>query len=414
MAFLIIDSYTDVTIVSTPPDKFYNMDVSSITFSFFMIFTGAAVLASLALYTRQPLIIAYIVLGALIGPYGFHFVTDLKLLAEISQVGIIFLLFLLGLDMQPSALLATLKKATFIAIVSSLLFALIGYGVAIAFQFAQNEAIIIGAAMMFSSTIIGIKLLPTTILHHRHMGEMMIGLLLIQDVIAIFVLLILLSGDLGKFNIQTMVHTLIALPLFIIAAMLFVRYVLLPLIARFDRFHEYIFLLAIGWCLGLAEAAHWVGLSGEIGAFIAGISIATSPISQYIAVNLRPLRDFFLILFFFSLGARFDLTVLADIAIPAVVMALLMLTFKPLIFQKLLRKHAKEKRILAWDIGFRLGQTSEFSLLIAYVAASASLIGKEASHLIQATAILTFLISSYIVVLNYPTPIAIKDELRRD
>ncbi len=81
-----------------------------------------------------------------------------------------------------------------------------------------------------------------------------------------------------------------------------VRYVLLPLITRFDRFHEYIFLLAIGWCLGLAESARALGLSEEIGAFIAGIAIATSPISQYIAVNLKPLRDFFLILFFFSVG----------------------------------------------------------------------------------------------------------------
>lgn len=390
------------------------MDTSSITFSFFMIFSGAAVLASAALYTRQPLIIAYIVLGALIGPYGLHFVTDLKLLAEVSQVGIIFLLFLLGLDMQPSALLATLKNATLIALASSLVFAAVGYSIASLFGFTTTEAVIIGAAMMFSSTIIGIKLLPTTVLHHRHMGEMMVSLLLVQDVIAIFVLLVLLSGDLGEFNFTMMLNTLIALPLFIGAAMLFVRFVLLRLIARFDRFHEYIFLLAIGWCLGLAEAAHWVGLSGEIGAFIAGISIATSPISQYIAVNLKPLRDFFLVLFFFSLGARFDLGVLADIAVPALILATLMLVLKPLIFQLLLRRRVREKKILAWDIGFRLGQISEFSLLIAYVSAGAGLIGKEASHLIQATAILTFLISSYIVVLNYPTPIAISDRLRRD
>ena len=286
------------------------MDASSITFSFFLIFTGAALLASVALYTRQPLLIAYIALGAIIGPYGMNYVSDLDLLSDISHVGIIFLLFLLGLDMQPQALISTMKKATPIALISSIAFMAVGYLVSYSFGFSQAESIIIGSAMMFSSTIIGIKLLPTTILHHRHMGEMMVSLLLLQDVIAIFVLLVLLSGDVGQFDITMMLQTIIALPAFIALSLFFVKYILLKLIQKFDRFHEYIFLLALGWCLGLAEAAHFVGLSAEIGAFIAGISLATSPISQYIAVNLKPLRDFFLILFFFSLGAQLDLFVL--------------------------------------------------------------------------------------------------------
>lgn len=393
------------------------MEENSITFAFFLIFTGASVLASIALYTKQPLLIAYIALGALIGPYGMGLVTDLKLLSDISHFGIIFLLFLLGLDMQPQALIATLKKATLIAIGSSLIFALTGFLVAVGFGFTNTEGLVIGAAMMFSSTIIGIKLLPTTVLHHRHVGEIMIGLLLLQDVIAIFVLLVLLSGDStgasSSFDGSILLKTIIALPVFIIVAIGFVKYVLLKLIQKFDRFHEYIFLLAIGWCLGMAEAAHLVGLSAEIGAFLAGISLATSPISQYIAINLKPLRDFFLILFFFSLGARFDLSLLGDVLVPAIVLATLMLLLKPAVFYVLLKKLSEKKR-LAWDIAFRLGQISEFSLLIAYVATSSALIGKEASHLIQATAILTFIVSSYIVILNCPTPIAISDRLRRD
>lgn len=389
------------------------MDNDSITFAFFLIFSGAAALASLALYTRQPMLIAYIVLGALIGPYGLGYVTDLKLLSDIAHFGILFLLFLLGLDMQPQALIATLKKTSWVAIYSSIAFASIGYAVAWGFGFEHSESIIVGAAMMFSSTIIGIKLLPTTVLHHRHTGEMMIGLLLIQDVIAIFVLLILLSGDLGQFDFMILGKTIIALPLFIGGSVLLVKYVILKLIQKFDRFHEYIFLLALGWCLGMAEVAHFVGLSAEIGAFIAGISLATSPISQYIAVNLKPLRDFFLVLFFFSLGARFNLGLLGDILLPAIILATLILILKPIIYYGLLR-NVSERKPLAWDIGFRLGQISEFSLLIAYVATGASLIGKEASHLIQATAIITFVVSSYIVIFNCMTPIAVSDKLRRD
>jgi Kef-type K+ transport system membrane component KefB len=390
------------------------MDVSSITFSFFLIFTGAAVLASIALYTRQPLIIAYIVLGAALGPFGFSLVTDVQLLSDIAHVGIIFLLFLLGLDMQPQALWSTLRKSTFVAFLSSALFLLTGYAVAWLFGYNTFDALVIGAAMMFSSTIIGIKLLPTTVLHHRHIGDLMIGLLLLQDLLAILVLMWLLgASETADSSSPGLLQIVLALPLLLGSALLFVRYILLPLITRFDRFHEYIFLLAIGWCLGLAEAASALGLSAEIGAFLAGITIATSPISQYIAVNLKPLRDFFLVLFFFSVGARFDLGLLGEVLMPALVLSVLVLALKPVVYRFLL-KGVSEKRTLAWDLGFRLGQVSEFSLLIAYVATAGSLISSQASLLIQATTIITFVVSSYIVVLNYPTPIAISDHLRRD
>ncbi|MEM8564718.1 MAG: cation:proton antiporter [Pseudomonadota bacterium] len=391
------------------------MDVTGVTFSFFLIFTGAAVFASLALYTRQPLIIAYIALGAVIGPYGFSLVTDLRLLSDIGHVGIIFLLFLLGLDMQPQALWSTLRKSTFVALISSALFMALGMAVAIGFGFSLVDSLIIGAAMMFSSTIIGIKLLPTTVLHHRHIGELMIGLLLLQDLIAILVLMVLFSGasnDTQEMGMQ-LGMSLLSLPILVVSALLIVRYILLPLIARFDRFHEYIFLLALGWCLGLAETAKLCGLSEEIGAFIAGITIATSPISQYIAVNLRPLRDFFLILFFFAVGAQFDFTMLGQVLAPALVLSAMVLALKPVVYRFLL-KGVSEKRSLAWDLGFRLGQASEFSLLIAYVAVANAMISQQASLLIQATTIITLLVSSYIVVLNYPTPIAISDRLRRD
>lgn len=391
------------------------MEPSSVTFAFFLIFSGAAVLASVALYTRQPLIIAYIALGALIGPYGLSLVGDLQLLSDIGHIGIIFLLFLLGLDMQPQALAATLRKSTVVGLASSAAF--FACALALAWVFFENpmDAVITAIAMMFSSTIIGIKLLPTTVLHHRHIGEMMIGLLLLQDLLAIIVLvLIMAGGNAGDGDTAwQLVRVLIALPLLGAAAWLMVRFVLLPLIQRFDRFHEYIFLLAIGWCLGLAEGARLLGLSEEIGAFVAGVSIATSPIAQYIAVNLKPLRDFFLILFFFAVGARFDLSMLPQVWIAAVSLAVLVLVMKPVIYRFLL-KGVSEQRSLAWNLGFRLGQASEFSLLIAYIAYDAGVLSQDGSLTIQAATIITLLVSSYIVVLNYPTPIAISDRLRRD
>ena len=381
--------------------------------SFFLIFFFFSIIASLAIYGRQPLLVAYIALGIIIGPYGAGWVQDVHVLSEMAEIGIIFLLFLLGLDMQPQSLLNVFKKVTLTTLFSSIIFAGTGYFIAAAFGFTQTESLIIGLAMMFSSTIIGIKLLPTTVLHHRHAGDMMVGLLLTQDFLAIFVLLVLLSGTGGEIDLMQIAKTLLALPILILMAVGIVKLVLLKLVARFDRIGEYIFLLSIGWCMGLAAVAEMVGLSHEIGAFLAGITIATSPISQHIALSLKPLRDFFLIMFFFSLGASFNIGLLPEIAFAALTLGLLMLALKPVTFRLLLGRQS-ETTPLAWDIGFRLGQISEFSLLIAYVAYNASLIGNLASHLIQAAAILTFLLSSYIVVFNFPNPIAPSDKLRRD
>ena len=385
----------------------------SIIFSFFLIFSGAALLATIALFTRQPLLVAYIVLGALLGPYGAKLISDTDLLKGFSNIGIIFLLFLLGLDLQPKNLMHTFRKTTIVETLSTVVFAGVGFTVAYLFDFTFVEAIFIGIAMTFSSTIIGIKLLPTTVLHHKYTGEIVVSLLLLQDLMAIIVLIFIYSAERSGSTFALISWVVLSLPLLVAFSFGFVRYVLLPLLKKFDRFHEYIFLMAIGWCLGIAELAETLGLSFEIGAFIAGISLASSPISQYIANNLKPLRDFFLILFFFSLGASFDLSLLSAIWLPAIILAGIMLILKPIIYSQLFIG-LKESKTMAWEVGWRLGQNSEFSLLIAYLAASAALIGNEASHVIQATAIITFLISSYLVVFRYPTPIALSDKLRRD
>jgi Kef-type K+ transport system membrane component KefB len=391
------------------------MDAHSVTFSFFLIFSGAAALATLALYTRQPLIIAYIVLGGLFGPSGLGWVTDLNLLADIAHIGIIFLLFLLGLDMQPAALVSTLKKSTPVALLSSLAFFSSSALIVWVLGFDLPEASVIGVAMMFSSTIIGIKLLPTTVLHHRHIGEMMIGLLLLQDILAIIALIALNAlGDAHSSNlVEQIIRPAIGLPLLITGCYLAVKHLLLPVLARFDRFQEYLFLVAIGWCLGIAELSATIGLSAEIGAFIAGVTIATSPISQYIAISLKPLRDFFLVLFFFSVGARVELSALPSVALAVGALSLGILIFKPLVYRALLGG-VSERKELAWNMGFRLGQASEFSLLIAYVAVTKGLLSAEGAVLIQAVTIITLLASSYIVIMNFPTPIAIRDDLRRD
>ena len=384
-----------------------------IIFSLFLIFTGAALFATLALYARQALPIAYIVLGIFIGPYGIQLINNASAIDEMAQIGIMFLLFLLGLDLSPQRLLQMLRKATLITLGTSLTFATLGGWVAWQFGYTLGESLLVGVAMTFSSTIIGLKLLPTRTLHHQHTGEIIISILLLQDLLAIAVLLLVEGlGGRGS-SLQGLGLLIITLPLLLSFAYFASRYVLIPLIHRFDKIREYIFLIAIGWCLGISQIAALLGLSYAIGAFIGGVALATSPISLYIADSLRPLRDFFLVLFFFSLGAGFDTGMLGAVFAPTLLLGGLLMIAKPWVFRGFLQWAGERPRI-AMEVGVRLGQVSEFALLIAVLAQKNELISREASYLVQATTLLTFIASTYYLVLKYPTPVAISDSLRRD
>lgn len=383
----------------------------SITFVIFLIFTGTAVLSTVALYTRQSLLVAYIAIGAILGPYGLKLVNNSEVIKQTGDIGIIFLLFLLGLHLQPQNLFHSLRKMSLITLTSSILFFLIGFSVGHYFGYTYTENIVLGVASMFSSTIIGLKLLPTTILHHQHTGELVISILLLQDLIAI---LSLLGMQVASQQISIHVGLLIvAFPLLFVIAYVFQRYLLSKLLERFDKIHEYIFILSIGWCLLMAELSVYLGLSADIGAFIAGIAIASNPIAFYIAESLKPLRDFFLVIFFFTIGAGFNFRYSTSIYIPAITLAAFMLILKPLIFRFLLYRSGEVKSI-ANEIGVRLGQLSEFSLLIIYSAVETHLIPDNTAYMAEAAIILTFIVSCYWTVMLYPTPLASTDRLRRD
>ncbi|MDX1837145.1 cation:proton antiporter [Legionella taurinensis] len=389
------------------------MHNESVFYTIFLIFAGAAVFSTLVLYTKQSLLVAYILLGAALGPWGLRLVSDVTVVQQVGDIGIVFLLFLLGLHLQPQNLVHMLRKITWIAIVSSVVFAIIAYLIGRWFGLNETESWVLGAAMMFSSTIIGLKLLPTTILHHQHTGEVMISVLLMQDVIAIIILIMINGAQGNGLALDDFILVLVALPSLTLFAFAVERYILVKLLARFDRTQEYVFLLSIGWCLGLSFLAKQLGLSEDIGAFVAGVALASSPISLFIAESLKPLRDFFLVMFFFSIGATFNFGFGAQVFIPALILSFLMLVLKPLFFWFLLQR-AGEKKTIAKEVGVRLGQASEFSLLVASIALSTKLISEVASNLIQATTILTFIVSSYLVVLKYPTPIALSEKMQKD
>ena len=389
------------------------MHEPSIIFSLFLIFVGAAIAATVALYVRQAIIIGYILLGVIVGPAGLAWVSDTQLISDISHIGIIFLLFLLGLNLSPGKLVTLFRQTALVTAVSSGVFALVGWCIAIIFGFNTQDAVFVGLACMFSSTIIGLKLLPTTVLHHKHTGEVMISVLLLQDLIAIVVILLIQGVDQQSSYATAILWLIIKLPLLIGVGYLVNRFVLMRLLQQFDRIQEYLFLLVLAWCLGMAEFAQVLGFSYEVGAFVAGVIIATSPVALYIAESLKPLRDFFLVLFFFALGASVNVDLFAVIWLPALVLGLTMVLLKPLVFRIVLGQVAENPK-LAWETGWRLGQMSEFTLLLIVLALNVGSLSEQTAAMLQLATIITFICSSYAVVLRFPTPVAVSERLRRD
>ena len=385
----------------------------SIIFSIFIVFTSAALLASVALFARQALLVAYIVAGILLGPSVFNVVQNTEFSRQLAEVGIMFLLFLLGLNLHPQKLVTLLKQSTLVTFGSSMVFASIGLITAWMLKFSLLDQLVIAGAFMFSSTIIGLKLLPTSVLHHQHMGEVIISILLLQDILAILLLLILETQGTGLHQVYGLAKLVLVLPGLILFTFVVEHYILARLMKKFDTIREYVFLLAIGWCLGIAQLAHFAGLSYAIGAFIAGVSIAVGPISLHISESLKPVRDFFLVIFFFSLGASLDISIAGELLIPAIITSGFLLLAKPLVFRWLLYKCGESKQD-SGEIGVRLGQLSEFSLLLCFLAMSVGLISLRASNFIQICTVVSFIISTYLITLRYPTPIATSDELRRD
>lgn len=382
-------------------------------FELSVLIVSAAALSYLAVLLRQPVIIAYILCGVLVGPWGTGWVKDVDFITAMSQLGITLLLFLAGTCLHPRHLVSLFKKTAIVTISGSLISFCIAFIFAYLFKFNTIDCIYIGLALMFSSTILAVKLLPTTKLHHGKMGAMCIGVLIAQDLIAIAILVLIRGIKVNELSVIGLVMLLIRFLGVLGFAIFFERYILRKVIERVDRFHETIFILGLAWCFGVASLSNKLGLSYEIGAFLAGVALARHPISFFISEKLKPLRDFFLVLFFFALGANMDINVMRDIILPSLALTALFTILKPWFFKKFFI-FAGEDPAFAREAGIRLGQLSEFSLLIAILAFKLGHISNSASQLIQLVTILSLVASSYIVVFTYPTPIGTSDKLIKD
>ena len=380
-----------------------------IEISLIVIACGALSLAALLL--RQPIIIAYLAGGLLMGASGLGWIHDTALINDISRIGITLLLFLAGIVLHPRRLKELFRQTILLTLSNSLISLLVCSAFCLLWGFNLVSAFFIGLPLIFSSTILVLKLIPTTALHHKRMGAYSIAILIAQDLIAI-VILILLGAEHGSSEAQWLLLPLKGIAL-IVAVFAFEQFVLRRLMAYCDRFTETLNLLALGWCLGVALAAEHIGLSHEIGAFIAGVALARSPMSLFLSEGLKPFRDFFLIFFFFALGTRLDIGAARTLFLPALLLTLIMMATKYFSFRTLFRVIGEEKSF-AHETGMRLAQASEFSLIVAVVAHADGWMTDAAFQMIQLVTILSLILSSYVVVNRLPSPLAINPKLKQD
>jgi Kef-type K+ transport system membrane component KefB len=378
-----------------------------------VVLVGSAVLSVIAVVLRQPIIIAYVVSGVLLGPSGFGWIERTEFIELISHLGITLLLFLAGLCLHPQKLVQLFQETALVTVGNCLVSFLAAFSFARVFHFDTQDSLCVGLAMMFSSTILVVKLLPTTRLHQEKMGAVCIGILIMQDLLAVGVLAFIRcldspQGVLVSFSLLT-----VKLGVFVAVLLLLEQYVLREIMRRVERLHEVLFVLGLAWCFGLADISNRMGLFYETGAFFAGVVVARHPIALFISERLKPLRDFFLVLFFFTLGAKLNFSVMKGIWLPAVLLTVMFIVLKPWVFRKLFILTG-ENMAFSHEAGVRLGQLSEFSLLVVILAFELGHISLNASQLVQLVTILTFIISSYIVVWNYPTPIGTSEKLIRD
>ncbi len=373
-----------------------------------------AVLSYGAFILKQPILIAYVLGGFLVGPSMLGFIQDVSFLSATSRIGITLLLFLAGAVLHPRHLLRLFRDTSLVTLGAGI-FSFAGtLFVSLLFGFSLPESLLVSAALAFSSTLLVVKLLPTTKLHHAKIGEISIGILVLQDLLAIGVLVFLKSLSYGQnFFLPLEFIVLKFFGLFCIL-LFFEQQVLRRALAQTDKFHELIFVFALAWCFGAASCAQWIGLSYEIGAFLAGVALARHPISLFITEKLKPLRDFFLVLFFFVLGAQIKPGVIQPVFLGAIVLAVFICLSRPFFYILFFRLSRQKEKHLVNETSIRLGQASEFALLIAILAQETGKISLTVSQFIQIVTILTMIFSTYLVVFLYPTPLGIKERLFRD
>lgn len=361
-----------------------------------LVIVLAAVVAMVMRFLRQPLIMGYILTGILVGPSVLHVVKHKEAFETFSEIGIALLLFIIGLELSASVVKKLGKSVVLTALSLLVTIGTIGYLFGIAFGFSRTEAILAGFALFFSSTIIIAKVLSDKRELTRLNGQIAIGVILIDDIIATFALLYVAAQTGEPLTSASLIFLVLKGIAFIGVLTLFGSQILPRVLKHIAKSQEQLFLFALAWGFGVASLMSAIGFSIEVGALFAGVALAHLPYAHQIGARLKPLRDFFIILFFISLGERLQLGNVASGIVPAIILSFVVLIVKPLAVMVSLGSLGYTRRT-SFKAGINLSQISEFSIILIVLASSAKLVDDSVSSIITLVAIITIAVSTYLM-----------------
>ncbi|MFH1505836.1 MAG: cation:proton antiporter [archaeon] len=362
------------------------------------IIMGVTVLfAGLMRLLRQPLIIGYILTGILVGPRLLGFVTSTETISLLSQIGVALLLFIVGLNLSPKVIKEVGKVSTITGLGQIIFTSLIGFFICKLLGFSTIISLYIAIALTFSSTIIIMKLLSDKGDVGTLYGKISIGFLIIQDLIAIFILMVI-SSSTQELSLTSIVFGTIFKGISLLVMVFLIGIYVLPLITKaIAKSQEFLLLFSIGWCLALASLFYYMNFSMEIGALLAGITLAWSPYRFEISSRMRPLRDFFIVLFFILLGSQMAFGNLVQYILPIILLSIFILVGNPLIVMTLmgLLGYTKRNSFLA---GLTVAQISEFSLILIALGVRIGHLTNDILSLVTVIGLITIAGSTYMIL----------------
>lgn len=362
-----------------------------------VIIVIATAVAAIMRLLKQPLIIGHIITGLIVGPYLLNLMQSHAVIDVFAEIGIALLLFIVGLGLNPK-LIKEVGAVSLVTGLGQVLFtSLIGFFIARGLGFATIPAVYIAIALTFSSTIIIVKLLSDKQGLQKLYGKIALGFLLVQDIVATFILIgvsAMASGDSLTHIVSTVALQGVAL---LAIASLISIYILPHLGHFFAKSQEFLFLFSTAWGLGLATLFHVFGFSIEIGALVAGVTLSLSPYHTEISAKMRPLRDFFIVLFFILLGSKMVLGNLAVILVPTIVLSLFILIGNPLIVVILMGLLGYNKRT-GFLAGLTVAQISEFSLILIMLAVRLGHVDEIVLSLTTFVGLITIAGSTYLIM----------------
>ncbi len=362
-----------------------------------VVIVVATLMALVMRRLKQPLIVGHILTGIVVGPGLLGLIADKHAFETFSEIGIALLLFIIGLELSVSVI-KRLGRPVFLTATAILMtVGTLGFIVSAAFHFSLVESLLVGLALFFSSTIIIAKVLSDKKEISRLNGQIAIGVILLDDIVATFALLFVAAAGSGDALTAVDIGLLLLKGVAVIAVLALISIKILPrALKSIAKSQELLFLFALAWGFGVATLVSHIGFSIEIGALFAGVALAHLPYAHQIGARLKPLRDFFVVLFFISLGENLQLHDLAGAIIPAIVLSLIVIVLKPLIVMSSLGLLGYTRRT-SFKTGINLSQISEFSIILIVLAASSGVIGMHVASVVTIVALVTIIVSTYLM-----------------